>query len=327
MAVGGRQSKRDGWEHQADRLARKHAAIPALPKTAVALTPRHQLQQPALRSAPLAGADRRPDHRDQAAKPPTDFSREKDFCREEALDWILKARKEALAVRTDKAKAAEARIAELEASLEAALARVTYLGDENQALQTALDMAADENLDLGRRLAESETRRDEAHAELQSAAMLQAEYDMARSAAEQEIALLQNTITVRNARIQKLEQARRKMERDTSKLLETAKERDKLRDQALADAERRVLELTQLFEKLELSLEARRGENDNQAPNPKPIAPRPVAPRPTAPRPVAPRPVAGERADPEQAGHEVRLWRRELDTDDWLLAGPARRQA
>jgi hypothetical protein len=105
-----------------------------------------------------------------------------------------------------------------------------------------------------------------------------------------------------------------------------------VRDQALADAERRVLELTQLFEKLELSLEARRGENDNQAPNPKPIAPRPVAPRPvaprpTAPRPVAPIPVAGERADPEQAGHEVRLWRRELDTDDWLLAGPARRQA
>jgi hypothetical protein len=327
MAVGGKQSKRDGWEHQADRLARKHTAIPALPKTAVALTPRHQLPQPALRSAPPAAADRRPDHRDQAAKPPTNFSGEKDFCREEALDWILKARKEALAVRTDKAKAAEARIAELEASLEAALARVTYLGDENQSLQTALDMAADENLDLGRRLAESETRRDEAHAELQSAAMLQAEYDMARSAAEQEIALLQNTITVRNARIQKLEQARRKMERDTSKLLETAKERDQLRDQALADAERRVLELTQLFEKLELSLEARRGENDNQAPNPRPVAPRPIAPRPIAPGPVAPKPVAGERADPEQAGCEVRLWRRELDTDDWLLAGPARRQA
>jgi chromosome segregation ATPase len=287
MAVDGRQSKQDGWQHQADRLAREHAAVPALPKTAAALTPRHQLQQPASRSVPPAGEDGR---RDQAAIPLA-----QDFSREVALDWIVKARKEALAIRTDKAKAAEARIAELEASLEAALARVTCLGDENQALQTALDMAADENLDLGRRLAESETGRDEARAELQSAAMLRAEHDITIAAAEQDIALLQNTITVRNARLQKLEQARRKVERDTGKLLETAKVRDK----ALADAEQRILVLTQLFEKLELSLEARKGENDNQAPNPKP--------------------VAGERADVEQAGREFRLWRRELDTDDWLL--------
>ncbi len=265
MAVGGKQSKLDGWQHQADRLARKHTVIPALPKTAAALTPRHHLQQPASRSVTPVGEDRRPDQhaaierrRDQA--PPA-----KDFSREEALDWILKARKGALAIRTDKAKAAEARIAELEASLEAALARVTYLGDENQSLQTALDMAADENLDLGRRLAESETRHDEARAELQSAAMLRAEHDMAISAAEQEIELLQNTITVRNARLQKLEHGRRKMERDNGKLLETAK----ARDQALADAEQRILVLTQLFEKLELSLEARKGENDNQDPNPK----------------------------------------------------------
>ena len=110
---------------------------------------------------------------------------------------------------------------------------------------------------------------------------------------------MQNTITARNARIQKLEQARRKVERETSDLLETAKARDKLRDKALADAEQRILVLTQLFEKLELSLEARNGENDNRAPNPKP--------------------AAGERADLEQAGGEFRLWRRELDTDDWLL--------
>jgi hypothetical protein len=48
-----------------------------------------------------------------------------------------------------------------------------------------------------------------------------------------------------------------------------------------------------------MSLEARNGENDNRAPNPKP--------------------AAGERADLEQAGGEFRLWRRELDTDDWLL--------
>ena len=305
MAVGGKQSKLDGWQHQADRLARKHTVIPALPKTAAALTPRHHLQQPASRSVTPVGEDRRPDQhatierrRDQAATPPA-----KEFSREEALDWILKARKGALAIRTDKAKAAEARIAELEASLEAALARVTYLGDENQSLQTALDMAADENLDLGGRLAESETRHDEACAELQSAAMLRAEHDITIAAAEQEIELLQNTITVRNARLQKLEQARRKVERDTGNLLETAKARDK----ALADAEQRILVLTQLFEKLELSLEARTGENDNQAPNPKP--------------------GVGEGADLEQAGRELRQWRRELDTDDWLLDGPARQKA
>jgi hypothetical protein len=330
MAAGGKQAKLDDWRDQADRPVRKEPAVPALPKVASSQSPRHQLLRPAPRSVPPVTEDRSLDpraaasrQRDQAAKvPPQGFSRE------ETLDWILKARKKALAIRTDTAKAAEARIAELEASLEAALERVTYLGTENQALETSLDMAADENFDLGQRLADSEARNEEAQADLQSAAALRAEYDTAVLAAEQEIELLKGTVTERNARIQKLEQARRKMERDTSKLLETAKARDK----SLADAGQRLLVLTRLFEKLESSLEA--GKAGNEKPDlriPGPVMntlrkhmPRPRPDERKASPEVGPQVQIQVRTrvqtQPEtEVQPQVRLWRRELDTDDWLL--------
>ncbi len=281
----------DGWRNQADGLARKHTAIPALPRTATAQPPR---RQPA---GDNRSSDQRAEevHREQAVK-----TSGKDFSREQALDWILNARKEALAVRADRAKAAEARIADLEASLEAALARVVYLENENQSLQTSVELTTSENLSFARRLAESETRSDEASAELHNSALLWAEHDRVVSAAERKIDLLQNLLAVKEARLHKLEQARDKMEQDTDKLLETAKTRDK----ALADAEQRIFILTELFEKLELSLDAGKGENDNQAPDPKP--------------------GANEPTDMPEAGREVRVWRRELDTDDWLLAKPAK---
>jgi chromosome segregation ATPase len=302
MAVGGKQSKQDGWQHQADRLARKRTAVPALPRIATAQSPRHKLREPARPSVLPVGDDRRlsphagTERRDNVAK-----AAGKEFSREEALDWILNARKEAVAVRADRAKAAEARIADLEASLEVALARVAFLENENQSLQNSLDLTVSENLFLAKQLAQSETWGDEARSELQSSAMLRAEHDMAVSAAERKIELLQNLIAVKETRLQKLEETRGKMEQDANKLIETTRARDK----ALAEAELRILVLTELFEKLELRLDGGNGENDNRNPNPKP--------------------VAAKRADLQEAGRELRLWRRELDTDDWLLAGPARR--
>jgi hypothetical protein len=330
MAAGGKQAKLDSWRDQADWPVRKQPAIPPLPKIAAAPPPQHQLPDPLPRSVPPVRQNRRPEQRDatepgrdRAVKPPA-----KGFSREETLNWILKARKEALAIRADTAKAAEARIAELEASLEAALEHVTYLGSEHQALETSLDMAADENFDLGRRLADSEARNEEAHAELQSAAALRAEHDVAALAAEQEIELLKNTITERNARIQKLEQARRKMERDTSKLLETAKARDK----SLADAGQRLLVLTRLFEKLESSLEAGKVGNakpDLRIPGPVMNTLRKHIPRPRPEeRKASPKVGPQVRTQPQtrvqtqtetEVQPQVRLWRRELDTDDWLL--------
>jgi hypothetical protein len=351
MAAGGKQSILD----QADRRPRKEPTLPALPKAATAPSPRHPLPRPvtppvtqsAPRSASPPPQTSRPDQRasverrhDRAEVPPAN-----GFSRQETLAWITEARKKALVVRVDTAKAAEARIVELEASLEAALERVTYLGSENQSLQTSLDMAADENFDLGRRLAESEMRNEVALSELQNTITLQAEHDatlrtecdMALAAAEQEIETLRNTITERNARIQKMEQARRKVERDASKQLEAAN----ARDTALADAEQRIRVLTALFEKLESSIEAGKasGKPDLRIPAPvintlrKHIAqPRPderkasleaalqvqIQKKPQ-PRLNAQAKTQAKNEAQNDVQPQVRLWRRELDTDDWLL--------
>ena len=62
-----------------------------------------------------------------------------------------------LTVRVERARAADKRIAELEASLEATFARVVFLENENQSLQNSLDLTVDENLDLAWRVAEIET--------------------------------------------------------------------------------------------------------------------------------------------------------------------------
>lgn len=312
MAAGGRQSKLDGWQHQAARLARRHTAVPALPKIATAQTARQQPQKPALRSAPQNRPQARPSgqsRRDQTAK-----AAGESFSREETLDWILKARKQAVAIRADKYRAAEVRIAELEASLEAAFERVTFLGDENQSLQTSLEMSVSENLALSKRLAESESRTDEARAELNSSAVVQVERDMAASAAERRVALLESLAEVKETRIHKLEQARNQLEQDAARLLETVKARDK----ALGEAEQKILGLTALFEKIELRLDAPRTLQDapkQQKSNPVAVAKSRVTP---APRKI------DQPANADTPVPEIRLWRRQLDTDDWLLDGPVR---
>jgi hypothetical protein len=311
MAVGGKEPQRNDRQRRADRTARKDAASPALPETATAQNPRQKLAQAAKPQAPFPepAPQRRSgdDRRDQVPQ-----SSGKAFSREETLEWIANARKQVLAARGDTVKAAEARIADLEAALEVALTRVAFLENENQSLETSIDLAAGDNLSLGRRLAESETRSSEARAALQNSAVLRAEYEGVISTAERRIEILQNLIAVKEARLHKLEQTRTEMEQGTRKLLEAANARDKARDQALADAEQRIVALTGLFEKLELSLEGEKGQNDNQIPGT---------------RSPERKPRASERTAPPKAEPELRLWRRELDTDDWLLHRPARQTA
>ena len=308
MAAGGKQSKLEGWRDQADRLALKHTAIPALPRLATAPAPRRQAQQAASR-VPPAEDKRGPNQPGSARRDQAANAAPRDFSREEALNWIVNARKEAVAIRADRAKAAEARIVELEASLEAALERVAFLGNENQSLQTSLDLTAGENLELATRLAESETRSDEARAELQSSAVLQAEHNMAASTAERRIELLESLVAAKEMRIHKLELARDTLEQDSNRLIETIKARDK----ALAEAEQKIHDLTALFEKIELRLDApreqkRERENDFFA----------------ATMPREPQRKADQRSNADAPVPEVRLWRRQLDTDDWLLDRPTR---
>ncbi len=308
MAIGGKHSRRGGWQVQADRLALKHTVIPKLPRTSTAPADCHQVPEAAPRpTSQAAGADQRSierpvkESRDHGAKTAV-----QPFSREETLEWIRKARKAVLAVRAERANAADERIAELEASLEAALARVVFLQDENQLLQNSLDLSVDENLDLARRVAEIETSDDEVRSKLQSSEMTRAEYELAAAMGERKIELLQNLVAVKEARLQKLDEARKKMQQDIKKLLATTKSRD----QALADAERRISVLTDLFEKLELSLETGKTE----------AASRDIQ------LAINPQPPPREAAPVKKPGRQSQLWQRALDTDDWLLGGPAARQ-
>jgi DNA repair exonuclease SbcCD ATPase subunit len=308
MANGNKHSRLSGWQVQADRLALKHTVIPKLPRIPTAPPLRHQTPDAALRLAsPAANADQGSiewpldaggDHGVKTAAEP--------FSREETLEWIQNARKAVLAVRVERARAADQRIAELEASLEAAFARVVFLENENQSLQNSLDLTTDENLDLARRVAEIETRDDEVRSKLQSSEMTRAEYELAAATAERKIELLQNLVLVKEARLQKIDQARQKLQQDTGELLATAR----ARDQALADAERRISVLTELFEKLELSLETGKTETASRDIH---LA-------------INPQPPAKKSAPVQKPSRQAKLWQRALDTDDWLLAGPVARQ-
>ena len=309
MAIGGKDSRQSGWQVQADRLALKHTVIPGLPRTTAVPAPRRQTSEAA--PQPLLPAvdtiqrsierplEKRRDHVAKAAAQP--------FSREETLEWIQNARKAVLTVRVERAKAADERIAELEADLEAALERVAVLENENRSLAESFEASASESRDLTNRLIEAETRNEEAHSELQSSEMTRAEYDVTAVAAERKIELLQNLVAVKEARLQKLELGRKKMQQATSKLLATTKVRDK----ALADTEHRIFVLTELFEQFELSLDGGRTEavsqNIQQALNPQP-------PRKEHAPVKEPAPV-------QKTGRQFQLWQRALDTDDWLLDG------
>jgi chromosome segregation ATPase len=334
MANGGKNSRLSGWQVQADRLALKHTVVPGLPRTAAIPSPRYGYAEAPSVATPALGADqpsiersleeRRGRVANAAAQP---------FSREETREWIQNARKAVLSARTERAEAADRRIAELEASLEAAMERVVFLENENQSLEESLDASSSENFDLTNRLIEAETRGEKVRSELQSSELTRAEYDLTVEAASRKIELLENLVDVKEARLQKLEQARKKMQQDTKNLLTTTK----VRDQALADVERRIFVLTELFEQLELNLETGKAEAVSQeirrsiAQNTRRENQQDTRqdsrqhtqqdPRKAMHLGVNPKPPVKQPANAQKTGRQSQLWQRKLDTDDWLLDG------
>jgi chromosome segregation ATPase len=223
------------------------------------------------------------------------------MAREAASAWILNARRETLAARAAKAKAAEERIAELEAKLDTALERIAFQDNENQSLQMSLDLTVSENLCLSNRLSESDAKLKEISTELEQLKTSEAERIKLSSVVDKKIELLQNLLQVKECRVQKLEQARSKLADDTKKLLRTCAKRDK----ALARAEERISTLTELFAQLETKVALTTSKE------------RLVERHSRLQR------EHGKSATAEGSGKmarpNVNLWQRELDCDEWLL--------
>jgi chromosome segregation ATPase len=213
----------------------------------------------------------------------------------------LNARRETLAARAAKAKAAVERIAELEAKLDTALERIALQDNENQSLQTSLDLTVSENLRLSNRLSETDATLERISSEFEQLKTSAAERNKVSSVVDKKIELLQNLLQVKERRVQKLEQARLKLTDDTKRLLRTCAKRD----QALARAEERISSLTELFAQLETKVDLatnkdRLVERDSRLQREQ--------------RGSATAEGLGKMTHPN-----INLWKRDLDCDEWLL--------
>ena len=299
MALGGKKSPRHGWRHQAERLALNHTGV----ATAVwAATERRPLTEPVSCHYSVAGAKPERDQVTSANETSNDAKHaEQQMAREAASAWILNARRETLAARAAKAKAADERIAELEAKLDTALERIAFQDNENQSLHMSLDLTVSENLCLSNRLSESDAKLKEISTELEQLKTSEAERNKLSSVVDKKIELLQNLLQVKERRVQKLEQARSKVTDDTKKLLRTCAKRD----QALVRAEERISTLTELFSQLETKVDLATSKE------------RLVERHSRLQR------EQGKIATAEGSGKmtrpNVNLWKRELDCDEWLL--------
>ena len=249
MALAGKKAPRHGWRHQAERLALKHTGVAT---AASAATERRPLMEAVSGHFSVAGAEPERDQETSANETSNDAKHiEQQMAREAAAAWILKARRETLAARAAKAKAADERIAELEALFETALERIAFQYNENQSLQTSLDLTVSENLRLSNRVSESDTTLERISSELEQLKTSEAERNKLSCVVDRKIELQQNLLQVKERRVRKLEQARSKLMDDTKKLLRTCAKRD----QALAGAEERISSLTELFSQLETKVE------------------------------------------------------------------------
>jgi chromosome segregation ATPase len=299
MAIAGKKAPRHGWRHQAELLALNHAGGAIAARAAIERRP---LKQPVSGRFSFASAKSERDQETSANGTSSDAKQaEQQMAREAAAAWILKAREETLAARAAKAKAAVERIAELEAKFETSLERIAFQDNENQSLQTSLDLTVSDNLRLSNRLSESDATLEKLSSELEQLKTSDAERNKLSSVVDRKIELLQNLLQVKERRIQKLEQARSKLTDDTKKLLRTCAKRD----QALARAEERISSLTELFAQLETKVEL--------ASNKEELVER---------HSRLQREQRGS-ASAEGSGKmtlpKVNLWKRELDCDEWLL--------
>lgn len=297
MALAGKKAPQHGWRHQAERLALNHTGV----ATAVwGATERRPLTEPVSCHYSVAGAKSERDQIASANETSNDAKHaEQQMAREAASAWILNARRETLAARA--AKAADERIAELEAKLDTALERIAFQDNENQSLQMSLDLTVSENSCLSNRLSESDAKVKEISTELEQLKTSEAERNKLSSVVDKKIELLQNLLQVKERRVQKLEQARSKVTDDTKTLLRTCAKRD----QALARAEERISTLTELFAQLEAKVDLATSKE------------RLVERHSRLQR------EQGKIATAEGSGKmtrpNVNLWKRELDCDEWLL--------
>ena len=300
MALAGKKAQRHGWRHQAEQLALNHTAVASAAWAAAEQTLRRPSIEPVSCHFSLVGEK---SECDQEASEISDDAKyaEQQVAREAAAAWILNARRETLAARAARAKAADERITDLEAKLDAALARIAFQDNENRSLQTSLDLTAGENLRLSGHLSESNAKVEEITSQLEQLRMKEAERDKLASAADEKIELLQNLLQVKERRVQKLKQAHSKLFDGTRKLLKTSAERDR----ALARAEERISSLTELFAQLESKVDLATGKE-------KIVERHSRLPCEQMGRTAAE--GAGKMALPK-----VNLWRRELDCDEWLL--------
>jgi chromosome segregation ATPase len=299
MALAGKKAPRHGWRHQAERLALNHTGAAT---AAWAATERRPLTEVVSCHFSAAGAKPECDQKTSASEASTDAKyAEQQMAREVAAAWIMKARRETLAARAAKAKAADERIVELEAKFDTALERISFQDNENQSLQTSLDLIVSENLRLSNRLSESDATLEKISSELEQLKTSEAERNKLSSVVDKKIELLQNLLQVKERRVQKLEQARSKLKDDTKKLLRTCAKRD----QALARAEERISSLTELFAQLEAKVELATSKEEF------------VERRSRLQREQ--RESAPAEGSEKMRRPKINLWKRELDCDEWLL--------
>jgi len=249
MALTGKKAQRDGWQHQAERLAVTHTAVATAAIAATEQARRRPLLRPV--SSHLRTWTAEPEHGLETSK--TELANaneleptraelaelEQQTARETAAEWILNARRETLAARAARAAAADKRIAELEGDLGSARERLDLRENENQSLQSSLDLIVSENSRLSGRLTESEAAGNRARSELEqiktTLASVEAECKKLAAAGEEARSKLQQTkaaLATADAERKKLaaagDEARSKLERMRVALATAEGERNKL---------------------------------------------------------------------------------------------------
>jgi chromosome segregation ATPase len=175
MALTGKKAPRDGWRHQAERLADTHTAVATAVMAATEQARRRPLLKPVSCDFPTRGAEYKRGLETSKTEPANEIEPtrvelaelEQQVARETAATWILNARRDTLAARAARAAAAEKRIAELEGDLGSARERLVLLENENHSLQSSLELTVSENSRLSCRLTESDAAGDRARSQLE----------------------------------------------------------------------------------------------------------------------------------------------------------------
>lgn len=233
---------RDGWQHQAERLALNHTAVAA---TVVAATEQVR-RRPLLRAVPnhpqLSAARPETTQTESATEGGAKralFTQTERQAREAAAEWILNARRETLAARAARAAAADKRIGDLEADLELARERIAFLENENHSLQSSLDITAKENSRLSDRVQVGDAACNRARSQLEQTqstlSSTEVERDKLASAGNEASARLEQTQAALSATVAERDklasagnEARARLQKARTALSATEAERDRL---------------------------------------------------------------------------------------------------